>query len=501
MRTKKSIKNIFYNLVQQIVGIITSFIIPPLIIAKFGSALNGLVSTVKDLMRYVALTGAGISATSTYALYEPVAKDDKKQINGIYNATGKLFTKAGNIFSFIALIVACIYPLFIKGENFFLVAILIIVMAISGMSEFYVIGKYQALLSAYQHNYVIAIAQSIGNICNILMTYFLIKLKLNIILVELGASIIYVTRILILTFYVHKNYPYLIKNVNPLFNKITQRKDAIIHEITALVVNNSSIVLVSIFLSLTASSILSIYLLVFSGLNVICSIVSNAIYTSFGDVISKNEQQVLQKAYDIYEWIYVIGITIIYCVAFIMIMPFINVYTKNMTDANYYLPIIGMLFATVGLINNLKIPARTLVVSAGHFKETKNYSIIEMLINIIFQVIFINCLGLVGVLIGCLCSNIYRTINFIWYSNKEILHIDNKRSIKRVFSSITFSFMVIIIARKLIFYRLTSYWAWLKYSFILTIIISLVFLALNWIIEKKTFKEALNVFKQISKKR
>ncbi|MCI8444909.1 MAG: hypothetical protein HFG15_00575, partial [Bacilli bacterium] len=193
MRTKKAFKNLVFNLVQQVIGIVTSFILPPLIIGKFGSAMNGLIATIKQIVSYAQLSGAGIASASTYAMYEPVAKQDHKLLSGIYNATGKMFVKAGNIFTITILVISMVYPFFVGNSiSNMTVFLLVLIVGISGISEFYIFGKYQSLLNANQQNYMIALAQTIGNIFNIVITVCLIKLDQNIILVQLGASIVYI---------------------------------------------------------------------------------------------------------------------------------------------------------------------------------------------------------------------------------------------------------------------------------------------------------------------
>ena len=385
MRAKKSLKNLIFNVFQQIVGTITGFILPPLIISNFGSSINGLVSTIKQFVQYAQLTGSGIASASTYAMYKPIAEKDHKTLSGIFAACKKSFIKAGNIVSIIILLVALTYPYFVQEEvNTYIVIALIVIIGICGISEFYFIGKYQALLSADQKNYMVAIAQTLGNIFNIIITVILIKLNVSIVFVQLGATVVYLTRVLLLTWYFKKNYGYINEKAEALMDQISQRKDAIIHEVTALVVNTSSTILVSLMLGLKSASIYSVYLLVFSGLNVICSIVSNGIYASFGDVVAKNEKQVLRNAYDIFEWGYLLLIFIVYSITYFMIIPFIQVYTQGIADINYVYPAFAALFVLLGLINNVKIPSRTMVIASGHFKETKKYSWIEMILNLVF---------------------------------------------------------------------------------------------------------------------
>lgn len=499
MRAKKSFINLFFNLVQQFIGIIIGFVLPPLIITNYGSGINGLVQTIKQIVTYAQTTGAGIASASTYVMYEPLAKKNYKKLSGIFAATKKMFIKAGNYASLIMLMVAFIYPLFVSKDVNPVVSIsLVILLGMCGVSEFYFIGKYQALFSADQKNYLVSIAQALGNIFNIIISVILIKLKCNIVLVEFGAMAVYITRVVFLWGHFRKHYTFIDKNAKPLDGSISQRKDAVVHEITALVVNNSSVVLISLLLGLTNASIFSIYLLVFSGLNMISSIVSNGIYASFGDVIAKNEKEVLDRTYNIFEWAFLIGEFIIYTVTFIMIMPFISIYTRNMTDVNYSLPLLGYLFVLLGIVNCVKTPPRMLVVASGKFKETKKYTLTEMLICLIGQLILIPIFGIYGAILGNLLAYIYRTINFFWYSNKFILNISSKRVIKRLIA-LTIPSVLICFSSTFINITATGYLEWALIAIIVFTLSSLLIGTVGILVDKETFKDFLKVFKSIIK--
>ena len=498
MRAKKSLKNLIFNIFQQMISVLTGFLLPPLIVANYGSAINGLISTIRQIVMYVQTTGAGIASASTYEMYKPLAEKNNKKLSAIFNATKKMFIKAGNISSLLILIIAFIYPLFVKNDvDVFTTIALIIMLGACGVSEFYFIGKYQALFSADQKNYLVSIAQGLGNLFNIVISIVLIKLKCNIIFVEFGAMAVYITRVVFLWNYFVRHYKQINKTVPPKKDGIPQRKDAVIHEVTALVVNNSSILLISLFVSLKYASVFSVYMLIFSGLNMICSIVSNGIYASFGDVVAKKEEEVLQKSYDVFEWGFLVMIFALYTITAILLMPFIELYTKNMTDINYVLPTLGILLVLVGLTNNIKIPARTLVIASGHFKQTKKYSVIEMLINLIGQFVFIQFFGIYGAMIGCLLSSIYRGINFIWYANKYILNISHKRVLKRS-AILTAVFVAILLVSTLyIHFNISNYLMWLIYAIGITAIIGGIYLGIGIAMDKKAFRESTRVLKSI----
>ena len=497
MRAKKSLKNLIFNVIQQLIGILTGFLLPPLIISNYGSSINGLIQTIKQTVTYAQTTGAGIASASTYVMYKPLADKNYKKLSGIFNATKKMFIKAGNYASFIMLMVAFIYPLFVSNDVNPLVAFLLVIMlGLCGVSEFYFIGKYQALFSADQKNYLVSIAQGLGNIFNIIISIVLIKLKCNIVLVEFGAMTVYITRVLFLWIHFKRHYAFINKDEKPLFNAISQRKDAVIHEITALVVNNSSVLLVSLILGLANASVFSVYLLVFSGLNMLSSIVSNGIYASFGDVIAKKETDVLQKSYNVFEWGFFIAIFTLYIVTFVMIMPFISIYTRNMTDINYSLPVLGYLFVLVGILNNIKVPARMLVNASGHFKQTKKYAVVEMLLNIIGQLIFIPIFGIYGALIGCLLAVVYRTCNFIWYTNKYLLQIKHIRAIRRIVVFAITSLMLCYLST-FIDISTSGYLAWLLWSICITAVTFVILLIVGIIFDKSTFKDTIDICKKV----
>lgn len=92
MRGKKLIKNIILSLGVQLVTAICGFIIPKLIIEQYGSAVNGLVSSITQFLAYITFLEAGIGPVIKAALYKPIAKKDKNTIQDILK-TSESFLK------------------------------------------------------------------------------------------------------------------------------------------------------------------------------------------------------------------------------------------------------------------------------------------------------------------------------------------------------------------------------------------------------------------------
>jgi hypothetical protein len=221
--------------------------------------------------------------------------------------------------------------------------------------------------------------------------------------------------------------------------------------------------------------------MVIAGLNGILSIFTSGLAASFGEVIAKGEQRILQKAYTEFELFYYMLITIIYSTAFIMIMPFIGVYTSGIADANYNLPLVGFLFVLNGLLFNIKTPQGMLVISAGLFKETKLQTTIQGVIVVVIGVVLGPHIGILGVMIGSILSNLYRDIDLMFFIPKNVTKIRVRNTVFRI---IRIFFSIGIIWLPLLFIKLSplSYISWIKdatfvgvYSTVVVIIVSLIF--------------------------
>ena len=146
----------------------------------------------------------------------------------------------------------------------------------------------------------------------------------------------------------------------------------------------------------------------------ILSIFISGLSASFGDVIARGEQEVLQKAYKEFEFSYYSLIAIVYAVTLVTIMPFIRIYTTGITDINYDLPLIGILFVLNGFLYNLKTPQGMLVISAGMYRNQEaNYYSRSNCRSC--RSCFGTLWGITGVLVGSILSSLYRDIDLLYF--------------------------------------------------------------------------------------
>lgn len=504
MRSKKAIINIIMTLLLQLVAIIYGFIIPKVIITSFGSNVNGLISSITQFLAYIALLESGVGPVIKASLYKPIANKDKKEIVNVLKASEKFFKTISYIFIAYLLILAFIYPLLVSTEFSYVYTLsLVIIISISTFAEYYFGMTYKLYLQAEQKTYVISAIQIITYIFSIAVIVILAKLKCSIHLIKLISGFIFVLRPVMQNIYVKKKYQI---NINAADNdyKLKNKWDGLAQHIAAVIHGNTDITILTIFSNLIEVSVYSTYYLVVKGVNSIMQAFTGGIDASFGDMIAKEEQENLNRKFNIYEVFYFTTATIIYTCTIILIIPFISVYTKGITDANYIRPTFGMLLVLSEFIWAVRLPYSSITLAAGHFKETKKGAWIEAITNIVLSIVLVFKYGIVGVAIGTLIAMLIRTIEFVYHTNKYILNRNIFESIKKIIVIIIEALLIIFLSRYLPNINIISYLTWIEYALLVSILSVIIVLLINAIVYRNEFKEMKkiieNIFKERSKK-
>jgi len=431
-RVKKLALNTVTSLSLQVVTVICGFILPRLILGKFGSDVNGLVNSIAQFLGVITLLDLGVGAVVQSSLYKPLAENDKDSISKIYVSAHRFFKRLATILIVYVGVLIFVYPLIVnKKFGFWFTAALIGAISINTFSQYYFGIVNSLLLSADQKGYVQYTAQIVVLIINTIACALLIKLGASIQIVKLTTSIIYLFRPLYLFFYVKKHY-----DIN---NKITfteepikQKWNGMAQHFAAFILVSTDNIVLTLFSSLMNVSIYSVYNLVILGVKNALYSMTNGFQSLMGEMIAKKEKEKLFVFFGYVEWVIHTGTTLVFGCTGVLILSFVEVYTKGINDANYVQPLFAVLIVIANAGHCLRLPYNTLILSAGHYKQTQSNHIISMVLNILISIVAVKFFGLVGVAIGTLIAMAYQTVWMAWYDSKNIINWPFKNFMKQV---------------------------------------------------------------------
>ena len=497
MRSKKAIINTVVQIVLELVTIISGFVLPRLIISTFGSDANGLVVSITQFFGYLTLLQSGIGGVAKAALYKPLSVNDNKRISALVNAIEAFFKKIGYISIAYMVILAFVFPIFIYPNGKALDTLLLVFVIWVGIFSQYYFGiTYQFLLQADQKYYIYSLTQIIVVIVNTILSVILIKAGLSLIWVKLVSSLIFVIRPILLSIYCKQKYS-LNGSIKPATELLSQRWDGFGHTVAYFIHSKTDVFVLTTLSSLVNVSIYSVYASVAAGLTLLLNTIATSVQSAFGNMIAKEENETLRRNFRAYVCLNNGMVMVLFSTAILCIIPFMKLYTNSFTANGYINKSFSFLLLIAEASYCVRMPFQTVVLAAGHYKQTRNGAFVEAALNIGISILLVHRYGIIGVTIGTLCAMVFRTVQYIWYMSKNIVHNSPVRSLSGMclnYSFLVFSFAISLYTDKIGFVsRISNYFQWGIFAMIVFSIMAICTFLLLLIVDRTSIKYIYSV--------
>ena len=501
MRTRKSIVNILVGVMLQLTVMLCGFLVKNIFIEVYGSTVNGLVGAVDQIISSLAIVEGGISAASVAMLYAPLQDRSYKKIEDILDSSRKFFIKSGFIYLLLVTLIIIFYPYLVAQQvPITEVRLLIIVLSAGGVIEFFLFSKYKVLLIADQKIYILDMLQAVSQIVSTVVILFLIQNNVHYLIVRSMGAVVIATRLLMVYLYFRKTYPQLKFGRSKQKVDLPQRWGVLYHQISSVVLYNTDLFLITVFMgagSLVEVSIYGVYnLIALSVINIISSITSG-VQASFGDLLVSKDDTKIKSVFRKFELITFYIISIIYICFTVLLGPFIQVYTASFTDANYINFGFVVLFSIIVVCQGIRIPTVTVVAAAGHYKQTQFRALAEATINIVVSIALIPIFKVYGILLGTITAYLYRNTDLLLYVNKYLIKGILTPTLKRMIMFIT---TIVATSASLLYLMndivIHSYFQWIGLGIGIFIVAVIVITTVTYIIHKEDVKEIISFVKR-----
>lgn len=421
MRTKNAMLNIIFTLLLQALTVVSGLILPRLIIVTYGSAANGLVSSISQFLSYITLLEGGIGGVVTANLYKPLAEKNMERVSSIVYEARKFYRKLAAIFCVYLAIVLAVYPFVVKNEfDWLYVFSLICILSVGTFLQYYFSLAYVNLISADQKLWIINIVNALTVLLNLVISYICIKLGASLHFTKICSCVVFAIKPFFYQQMVRKQYNLNLKEANG-GNALKQKWNGLAHHLAYFVHLNTDVVVITLFLGVKEVSIYTVYYAVVSGIRTIITAVSNGSAAGIGNLIATGDKNNLKRVFNSFECVQAYITTVLYTVTAILIIPFMRIYTKGIADVNYIVPVFGFILILSESVYCIQNIYSTITLNAGHYKETQYGAIAEAIVNIVVSVILVKRYGIIGVAIGTLLAMLVRNISDVIHLRSAIL--------------------------------------------------------------------------------
>lgn len=410
-KTKNTVKNSIWGMVNKCVTIILPFVIRTIIIRMLGTEYIGLNGLFTSILSVLNISELGISTAIVYSMYRPIAEENTEVICSLMRLYRIAYKIIACVVGVIGLLILPFLNKFIQGPvevdiNIYVLYLLYLGNAVLGYSLF---AYKTCLFTAHQRNDVTYKVQTVVSILQyIVQMMVLIVLKNYYIYVGvlLFATIM---QNLILAKKAGDDYPnYISKGTVPqetLRDIKRQIGGLLIGSINVTVRNSMDSIFVSSFIGLVAVGMYSNYYLIITSVISFISIISTSMVAGVGNSIVINS---IEKNYDDFQKLTFITIWLVgFCSICILclIQPFMRIWVGEDLMFNDSMAVICALYLLVGKIGLVRGIYSEAI---GLWWKMKVYSIIDIPINLIMNFVFVYNWGAYGIILATvMCIGIY----------------------------------------------------------------------------------------------
>ena len=498
MRRKSIILNSLAGIVCQLTNIVCGFLLPAAILKAYGSAQYGLTNSINNFLGLITLCELGIGTVVQSSLYKPLAENDIYKVSCVMKSARRFFKIVASIL-FVYVVALCgIYPFLIKEFDAPYIIFMIVALSINSFSTYYFGICSSLFLYASKKSFIPLGLQAIGAVISTTLALILIRAGFSLLFLKYATAMLLLFRPAVMYLYVKRNYS-IDWNVTYTEEPIKQKWNGVAQHIASVVVDRTDVVVLTLFSNLQAVSIYGVYAMVVSNIRGIIESALSGIQAEMGDLYSRNKIGELNGLFGKIEWIVHTIIIFLYTVTGIMITSFVAIYTRDVNDANYYVPLFSILIVIAYGGFSIQTIYKTIVKAAGQYKETQLASIVEAAINVVTSIVLVTRFGLPGVAVGTIMAMMFRLIYHVIYIHNNIIFRKYRYFFKQLFVDLC-TVGIIVIISKFVTINDANYLTWCCSAVIVCALSAIVILLLNLIFYPKSIRYLLDLLISFRKK-
>ena len=478
--------NIVFSLISRFVAAICGLVVSKILIKAFGSEAYGATDSIAKFLAYISLLDGGVSGVARAALYKPLADNDYKKVSELILKMKRFFRVVALIFLVYVAVLACTYKSIAHVEflDWSSTALLVVVISVSTFMEYFLGISYGILINASQRTYVNQVISIVTNIVNAVVVALFVGMGHGLVFVKLISCIVLLSRPVLTWLYVKKVFDLpSVSGVSSAPDLLDQKWIGFAQHIAFVIHSNTDVIVLTIFGDLKLVAVYSVYFMVISGIQKVALSFTSGMEALFGELLAKKEYDNLDRTFDKYESMISVVSGVLFSVTAVMIVPFVGIYTADVTDVDYIYPAFSLLLVLATYLFCIRMPYHAMVTASGSFRQTQIASYGESAVNIVLSVVLVIKFGLIGVAIGTVAAVLFRFLYYVVFLSRDVMRREIGKFVMRMAGN-ALSFVVAVISGNVVtgLFAVTGYITWGLAAACVTAVSCAVWCGTEWVI-------------------
>lgn len=414
---RKQKLNTLWSVLHHLTVVLCGLVLPREILIHYGSEMNGVLHSISQFLSYAVLLELGIGAVIPAALYRPLAEHDNSRISAIMSSGSKVYRRIALVFTVYLGLLAWLFPALSGISN---VTFLILVLGFGTIASYTAGTPERLLIISDQKGYVFYALTTAATLVSTVLQVILIRADFSLTRVKLAATAVNVLQIALILIYVKKHYK-IDRKIKYTEEPIPQKWNGIAQHIAYFILENTDIILLTLFAGFKQVSVYAVYFMVINGVRGVFSAAAYSIQPKLGELKARGDGEALNRFFGVCEKYIHLAAAFAFGLVGLIIVPFVQAYTHTVTDMNYTRPLFAILMIVAYGIQSVRDLYDKVILASGHFKQTQRSYIIAACLNFGISIVAVQFWGLEGVAAGTLIAMAYQMLYMVWYDTKVLL--------------------------------------------------------------------------------
>lgn len=409
MDRRKSILNVAVSVISKIITMILVIFVKRILIQTCGNEVNGLNALYLSVIGFLAVAELGVGSAITFCMYKPIVEGDHQQVSALY----QLFRKLYLIISGVILAGGLLITPFIRylAKDYASLDVNLhttfILMLFSVVISYWFSAK-TSLINAYKNNYVTTAITSGGIVLQYILQIAVLLLTGSYVGYLVCRIVATVAQWGITDIVARHKYADIIRdkqkvNEETKHTLVRSIRAMFMHKVGQLLVNTVDSVVISVFVGVVALGRYSNYIVILDSMSGVLRVIFSSLTSVVGHLCVQKDRETAKKYHEGFHLInFFIGFVFFLGYYAIVDELIAVLFSADLVSERS----VAFVVALNGFVQFMRTSTMVFRDATGTFYNDRWKPLLEGVINIVLSVLFVKWIGVTGVIVATILTNI-----------------------------------------------------------------------------------------------
>jgi len=409
MDIKKGKLNVSIAIVFKIITMIMAVVVKMVLVDICGNEVNGLNALYISIIGVLSVAELGIGSAITFCMYKPIVEKNHSVVSALYGLFQKLYLFIGAVILCGGVALTPFLHLFAKdyvelNVNMYVTFLLILISVVAT----YLFSAKTSLINAYKNNYITTAITQGGIVFQYVLQITVLYITKSFVAYLVCRIVAVLMQWIATEIITKKKYGAIIKTKGKLdaetkHNVKKNVKAMFMHKIGYVLVNTVDSVIISAFVGVVSLGEYSNYTMILSSMVGVITLVFSSLTSVIGHMCAEEDKVTAIRYFEVFHLLnFIIG-TVFFLGYYAVVDNLIEIlFSSDLVVSKS----ISFVITLNGFVQFMRRSTLTFRDATGAFYGDRWKPLFEGIMNIILSILLVNFVGVTGVIIATIITNL-----------------------------------------------------------------------------------------------